>query len=168
MPDFTDRDALYADAINRAADSGLGPHPLPESYVIAARAGVDVTLEALPNWHVHEDGSVTEIVSPKTARPAEPDTLEGLVRAMVPIKQEPLATNVVNEWLERFRAVLSEGVIWEYAIEIPQRTARDKLRRTVPDYSLEGTKKRLKDYLTFAPDAYIVRRHAVDDWEPVP
>lgn len=41
-------DALYADALNVAGDRGLGPHPLPESYVIAARSGVDATLAVIP------------------------------------------------------------------------------------------------------------------------
>jgi hypothetical protein len=38
------RDILYAAGINLAAERGLGPHPLPESYVQAVQAGVDAVL----------------------------------------------------------------------------------------------------------------------------
>lgn len=42
-----DRDQMIADGINRAADEGLGPHPLPDSYCHAVQCGVDAVLASI-------------------------------------------------------------------------------------------------------------------------
>jgi len=40
-------DALYADAVNLTAERTGMPHPLTESYILAARSGVDIVLNGL-------------------------------------------------------------------------------------------------------------------------